>query len=110
MQDKVALACELERLAVGSPSVSGVKSVSWADAAGESSIVSSTGIESYSRRTSRFLSGYFFGITDGGRPPPRPPTNDDGARGARGDPGAGRKGRLTRGSVCAHYARCGRYG
>ncbi|MFJ7412873.1 TldD/PmbA family protein [Streptomyces sp. NPDC098077] len=68
VQNKVSLACELERLATGSPGVSGVKSVSWGDAAGESSIVSSTGIESYSRRTSCFLSGYFIGTSNAGRP------------------------------------------
>ncbi|MFJ3173856.1 TldD/PmbA family protein [Streptomyces roseus] len=67
VQHKVALACELERLATSSPGVSGVKSVSWGDAAGESAIVSSVGVESYSRRTSCFLSGYFIGRSSSGR-------------------------------------------
>ncbi|MDO0914353.1 TldD/PmbA family protein [Streptomyces sp. DT2A-34] len=65
--DKVAHAIDLERLITASPRVSGVKSVSWGDAAAESAVVSSLGIESYSRRTSCFLSGYVLGASHSGR-------------------------------------------
>ncbi|RST09010.1 TldD/PmbA family protein [Streptomyces sp. WAC07149] len=67
VRDKIARAHALERLVTASPRVQGVKSVTWGDAAAESAVVSSLGIESYSRRTSCFLSGYVLGVPEGGR-------------------------------------------
>lgn len=61
LDTKFALSRELERLVTASPAVRGVKSVRWGDAAAESAVVSTEGIESYSRRTSCFLSTYVLG-------------------------------------------------
>ncbi|MFH7594107.1 metallopeptidase TldD-related protein [Streptomyces racemochromogenes] len=67
VREKIARAHALERLVTASPRVQGVKSVAWGDAAAESAVVSSLGVESYSRRTSCFLSGYVLGVPEGGR-------------------------------------------
>ncbi|MFE2876828.1 TldD/PmbA family protein [Streptomyces roseus] len=67
VRDKIDRAHALERLVTASPRVHGVKSVAWGDAAAESAVVSSLGVESYSRRTSCFLSGYVLGVPEGGR-------------------------------------------
>lgn len=55
---KIELATELEALVAQAGVVDRVKSVRWGDATAESAIVSTSGISSYSRRTSCFLSTY----------------------------------------------------
>ncbi|MGW4755791.1 TldD/PmbA family protein [Streptomyces chartreusis] len=58
---KTALSRELERAVTASAKIRGVKSVRWGDAAAESAVVSTEGVESYSRRTSCFVSTYVLG-------------------------------------------------
>lgn len=63
---KISISCDLERAILASSKVRGVKSVRWGDAAAESAVVSTEGVESYSRRTSCFVSSYVLGALDDG--------------------------------------------
>ncbi|MEU9631610.1 TldD/PmbA family protein [Streptomyces luteogriseus] len=65
--EKLTLARDLEQRLKAFPAVSHIKSVAWGDSMSESAVASSTGVQSYSRRTSCFLSAYVIGKAADGR-------------------------------------------